>query len=317
MLLETADFCDKNYVRYAGVPVGKVLLANGFRLWHLLVCVTLGVIAVLVSFSAWADLYRIALRDQEASQVLLAPFLALWLLWCRRCRLRMLQYRSTWVGPVVLGLGVATYVFGDAAMVVSAWYLGAILMLVGVVVTAFGGGILYRFAPAFLVLLFLIPIPASVRVHIAGPLQTATAGAVEAVFNFTGMDVTRSGNLLIVNGKPVTVAEACNGMRMTFALILVTYAYVFSSPLRAWVRVFLLIASPLIAIGCNVVRLVPTLWAYGNIEADWAEFIHDWGAWLMLGISLIVLMALMHTLRWLELPLYAYSRAARYENGTL
>ena len=244
--------------------------------------------------------------------MMLAPFLALWLFWCRRYRFRMLVYQKGWLGPVVLGAGVLTYVVGDAALVVSEWYLGAILMLVGAVVTAFGGGVLYRFAPAFLVLLFLIPIPAAVRVHIAGPLQTATAGAVESVFHLTGMDVSRSGNLLIVNGRPVTVAEACNGMRMTFALILVTYTYVFSTPMRLWMRVLLLLASPLIAVACNVVRLVPTLWAYGHIDTQWAEFIHDWGAWLMLGVSLMVVMGVVQVLRWLDLPLYTYSRAARY-----
>ena len=289
----------------------RTLETNGYRQWHLGVAGALGVVAVLVAWPAWADLCRIAVRDQEASQVMLAPFLAVWLFWCRRYRIRMLLHRRDWLGPLVVGAGVLAYVVGDVALIVSAWYLGAILMLVGAVVTAFGGGVLYRFAPAFLVLLFLIPIPASVRLHIAGPLQTATAGAVESVFHFTGMDVSRSGNLLIVNGKPVTVAEACNGMRMTFALILVTYTYVFSTPIRLWMRGVLLLASPLIAVACNVIRLVPTLWAYGHIDTQWADFIHDWGAWLMLGVSLMVVMGVMQVLRWLDLPLYAYSRAAR------
>ena len=290
----------------------RTLENNGYNYWCLGIAGVLGAVAVWVAWPAWADLYRVALRDQEASQVMLAPFLALWLFWCRRYRIRMLVYQKSWLGPVVLGAGILAHVIGDVALVVSAWYLGAILMLVGAAITAFGGGVLYRFAPAFLVLLFLIPIPASVRVHIAGPLQTVTAGAVESVFHFTGMDVSRSGNLLIVNGKPVTVAEACNGMRMTFALILVTYTYVFSTPMRLWIRVLLLLASPLIAVACNVVRLVPTLWAYGHIDTQWADFIHDWGAWLMLGVSLMIVMGVMQVLCWLDLPVYAYSRAARH-----
>jgi len=294
------------------MPLSRTLQKHGYHSWHLLIAGVLSVIAVLATWPAWADLVHIALRDEEASQIILAPFLAAWLFWQRRCRVRRLLHQRDWLGPMVMLLGFAAYVLGDAFLIESAWYLGAILLLVGSIVSAFGGGVLFRFAPAFIVLLFLIPIPASARVHMAGPLQTATAGAVEWVFRFTGMDVVRSGNLLIVNGNPVTVAEACNGMRMTFALILVTYTYVFSTPMRLWVRASLLILSPLIAIACNVVRLVPTLWAYGYMDPMWAEMIHDWGAWLMLGISLMLLMGAASVLRWLDLPLYAYSKAARH-----
>lgn len=293
------------------MTLNRTLERNGFRTWHIGVAGLLAAMAIVVAWPAWVDLLRIGLKDQEASQVLLAPFLAVWLFWVRRTRVRMLLHQRAWIGPIITLAGAAAYILGDALLVVSAWYLGAILMVVGAIVTAFGGGVLYRFAPAFFVLLFMIPIPGSLRVHIAGPLQTATAGAVEAVFHFTGMGVTRSGNLLIVNGNPVTVAEACNGMRMTFALILVTYTYVFSTPMHLWVRLGLFVLSPAIAIACNVVRLVPTLWAYGHIDQEWADFIHDWGAWAMLGVSLMVLMGAVNLLRWLDLPLYKYSRAAR------
>lgn len=290
----------------------RTLHANGFRAWHIAMAVLLGVFAVVAARSAWFDLYRIALNDEESSQVILAPFLAAWLFWCRRGRVRSLVRRRVWLGPVIVGLGAVAHVVGNLAFIETAWYSGAILMLVGVAVTAFGAGVLTRFAPAFFVLLFLIPVPGMIRLQIAGPLQTATAGAVQNFFVLTGMDVTRSGNLLYVNGNPVTVAEACNGMRMTFALILVTFTYVFSTPMQLWVRVCLVVLSPAIAIMCNVVRLIPTLLAYGYMQEHWADFIHDWGGWVMLGIALMVLMGVINLLRWLDLPIYAYSRASRH-----
>jgi len=66
----------------------------------------------------------------------------------------------------------------------------------------------------------------------------------------------------------VTVAEACNGMRMVFALVLVSYAFAFSMPLRNGVRLVVLAASPLAAIVCNVIRLIPTIWLYGNARRE-------------------------------------------------
>ena len=54
----------------------------------------------------------------------------------------------------------------------------------------------------------------------------------------------RSGNQLWYNGKPVDIIEKCNGLRMVFGLILVSYAFSFSLPLRNSVRFLILLAQP-------------------------------------------------------------------------
>ncbi len=51
---------------------------------------------------------------------------------------------------------------------------------------------------------------------------------------------------------------------MVFGLILVSYAFAFSLPLRNRVRLLILLASPLAAILCNLVRILPTVWVYGQ-----------------------------------------------------
>ena len=50
---------------------------------------------------------------------------------------------------------------------------------------------------------------------------------------------------------------------MVFGLILVSYAFSFSLPLRQSVRFLILLASPFAAIFCNLVRILPTVWVYG------------------------------------------------------
>ena len=88
---------------------------------------------------------------------------------------------------------------------------------------------------------------------------TPAAGA-----NPTAFSSTRSSNQLTINGVPVHIIEACNGLRMVFALILVSYAFSYGLPLRNSVRFLVLLASPLVAILCNVLRTVPLVWLYGN-----------------------------------------------------
>ena len=87
-----------------------------------------------------------------------------------------------------------------------------------------------KFWPAFLVLVFLVPVPGFLRQELALPMQTITAQATQSVAELFGMNVERWGNTLAVNGTQIAVAEACNGMRMVFTLILVSFTFAFITP---------------------------------------------------------------------------------------
>jgi exosortase len=156
---------------------------------------------------------------------------------------------------------------------------------------------LLRFAPVFAACIFLIPIGTGGRLHFAMPLETAAAHSTQTVCDLVGMAVDRAGNKLSINGVDVTIAEACNGMRMVLTLFMVCYVVAFSTPLRGWVRFVLLAASPLVAIVANVVRLVPTIWMYGNASTKAAERFHDIGGWVMTVAAFLVLMGLLRLLR--------------------
>ena len=87
-----------------------------------------------------------------------------------------------------------------------------------------------------------------------------------------------------------------------FALTLVVYFFAFGTPLKAGTRAFLLIMSPLIAILCNVIRLVPTSLIFGYGNSDTAQRFHDLAGWIMLPIAMLMLYGLLRTIRWLEFP---------------
>jgi exosortase len=158
-----------------------------------------------------------------------------------------------------------------------------------------------RIGPAWAVLLFLIPVPGSIRQEIAIPMQTASAWASQFVFELMALPVIRSGNVLVYNGQDVAIAEACNGMRMVFALLLVTYAFAFASPYRPSVRMLILLLSPVAAITCNIIRLVPTVYMYGH-HPSIAPTFHDLAGWAMLGLAFLLLLGTISLLRWAEVP---------------
>jgi exosortase/archaeosortase family protein len=114
------------------------------------------------------------------------------------------------------------------------------------------------------------------------------------------------GNMLRINHRDVMVEDACNGLRMVFALTLVSYAFAFGVPLRNWIRGLIVLLSPLTALVFNVVRLVPTVWAFGRYSAEVAQTIHDVSAWVMLPVAFVSLLGLMRLLRWAQVPITPY-----------
>jgi exosortase len=166
-----------------------------------------------------------------------------------------------------------------------------------------------EFLPVFLVLGFLVPFPGRLRQKMAIPLQRMTAEATQEVCTLGGISVDRSGNLLRINGVDVAVAEACNGMRMTFALVLVSFAFAMTTPLRGYVRVLVVLLSPLSAVFYNVVRLVPTVWVFGNCRQSFAGAFHDVSGWVMLFVAFVSLMGVIKLLQWMAVPVVPYPLA--------
>jgi exosortase len=277
--------------------------------WRWALSLLLIALGVLVTLDIWIDVVRIALHDEEASHILLVPVVAIWLVWVRRSRLRYCRMNASWWGPVAIALGWTLSSLGFTGGTQVLWHGGAVLVLIGCLITLTGTDVLRKFLPAFLVLVFLLPVPGLVRQQIAIPLQTATARVTQWVFEAAGASIGRSGNVLTVNGVEVAIAEACNGMRMVFSLALVSFAFAFGIPLRNPVRVLVLLASPVCAIAANVLRMLPTVWIYGTYSTSVAEAFHDISGWLMLPLALLVMVGVVRVLRWALVPVTRFTLA--------
>jgi len=169
-----------------------------------------------------------------------------------------------------------------------------------------GRDLLKQFLPAIIAILFVVPVPGRVRQRIAIPMETTTAAVTQHVYETLGLSIERSGNTLSLNGHEVDIVEACNGLRMVVALTLVSYAFAWGTPLRWYVRLIVLALSPISAILCNVVRLVPTVYLYGYHPGEFAGRFHDLSGWVMLFVSFFMLMGVIRLLRWALVPVNHY-----------
>ncbi len=266
-------------------------------------------LAVALTWAPWVDIAGWAWRDAEQSHILLGLPIAIWLAWVRRDRLRYAPPRRTMLGPIVVVLGWVAARWGFLNDVDLAFHGGALLIVFGAVLTIVGIDFVVQFAPAFVGLLFLLPVPGRIRQAIAMPLQEYSARISEFFLQLFGSPVTRAGNELTINGHAVQIAEACNGMRMVAALGLVAFAFVYTVPMRWWVRVLILAISPVVALIVNVLRLVPTTLLYGYAEKHTAEVFHDLSGWAVLLVALGMLWGFLGLLRWIEIPIAPYTVA--------
>jgi exosortase len=291
------------------IPPRDPSAREGWSLAEVVGLLTLMAVGFAVTWEAWYDVFWIATRDEEQSHVLLVPVIAAWLVWMRRGRLRRCPRDQRWVGPVLVAAGWVLHSLGDLWLIQAFWHLGAIVVVAGCFLSFAGGRYLWRLLPAFVVLACMVPVPGIVREQIALPLQQATAEATRRVLSVLGVEVARTGNALSINGTEVLIAEACNGLRMVFALFLVSYTFAYSAPIRNPVRVLIVLMSPVTAILCNVIRLVPTVWVYGYVSEDAGKRMHDVGGWLMLPVAFLMLLGVFRALRWALVPVYRYTLA--------
>ena len=282
---------------------------NGWTGWHALGVYLLVVTGFFLTREAWADIFAIAWTDPEASHIFLVPVIAVWLVYVRRERLRYCLPRGQWIGPALIAIGWAVSSFGYYHRAQSLWHGGAVLIVIGCLLTVVGTDVLFKFLPAFAVLVFLVPVPGRIRLAIALPLQEVLARMTWTTFDLAGVAVERMGNTLTINGQTVQVAEACNGLRMVFALGLVSYAVAFGTPLKGYARFLILALSPVSALACNFVRMVPMVWLFGHASQSVALTFHDLAGWVMLIVAFLLLVGVIRLLRWAMLPVHRYTLA--------
>ena len=265
------------------------------------------VVTAFAAFSAaWNDMYLQASRRTDNGYIFLVPLVAGYLVWLRRSRARFVSRRPSLLAVPIVAAAVLLSWWGEQTDTRAALHLGAIVALAACAVAMAGLEVVRQFFPAFLALLFLIPVPAEVRKWLAGPLQALAVTVTQEVLDVIGVATERAGNSIQIAGRSIFVGEACDGMRMVFALALTFFAFVFSVPLRTGARIALIAASPAIAILCNVVRLVPTALGYAYVSAAEAEQLHDIAGWLMLPLAIMLLFGLIRFMRWLDLPVFTW-----------
>ena len=198
------------------------------------------------------------------------PLISGYMIYRQRHHLAAVTARAFWPGLSLVLLGAACYVF--FLLAVPNHMLQGVAMvttLFGMVLTAFGPGVLRITAVPILFLVLCITISERVMIELTFPLKLlASKGAwiLLTLFSPIGYDVELDGNIIQMYDSaalplpPLNVAEACSGMRMLVAFFALAGAVAVLGCREWWQRVALVLMAAPVALLMNIVRVATLAW---------------------------------------------------------
>jgi exosortase len=265
---------------FAGHPNRRWLL---FVMW--LAC------SILLSWTAFAALLRYSFGNDDASHILLIPFISAWLMFIDRRRIFTSLSSDVVTCLALLLPGIATIVWSIRTQSPSSCAFGLVLVWIAGFALAFGRETLKAARFPLMFLFLFIPLPEALLSRVVYFLQKGSTEISALLFGLTPLPVLRDGFVFHLPRFSIEVARECSGIRSSIALlvlaILVGHFY-----LRTWWKqlVFVL-AGFVVMIVKNGIRIVTlTMLAsyvdpgflYGNLH-------HEGGVvFFMMGLLLMV-----------------------------
>jgi exosortase len=267
--------------------------------------------AALLAVTAWsswstmADLFKEWQGNEDYSAGQLVPLVAIFFIWVRRKQLRECVLKPCWWGGItLLVLAQAARIYGLLFMFESAQRYSLVLTAAGLVLLVAGWQVFRRVSWILLFLFLMVPLPGRIHNMISGPLQRlATSGSVFVLEVFLPR-VSQQGNVVMLNeNTPMAVAEACSGLRMLTAFIIVAgfIAYMVKRP--RWQKAVLVTSSIPVAVVCNIIRIVVTAVLMLLVSTQAGEkFFHDFAGIVMMPAAVLLLFGALWLMNRLIVP---------------
>jgi len=242
-------------------------------------------------------------NDNDYSHGLLLPFISIYIIWnLRNERWPLIQEklnsieqrqdlkRLSPLGATLLIGGLLLFFVGQLSQSAFASWLSIFPVLVGILYLVLGPIVAPYFAGPVLLNFMAKPMPDSLTVSIFWPLQVMAAKISAMVLKLFDVPVYLVGNIIEIPHMRLLVEEACSGMRSVMSLVTVACIIPFLFPLSRWAKLAVLIASILLAVGLNVVRVAATGLLAHFYDPSAAEgFFHEFSGLVVFIIGLTIL----------------------------
>ena len=244
-----------------------------------------GLALAAVVWSCWPMLTLFYSRwdsDPMYSHGYLVPLMAVGLVWLRGVPTEDRELKPSWFGLPLLIVGLAVRHYAAAWYFEWVEWIALLPIVAGVALTISGWKLFRHLWPAIAFLVFMIPLPYRAEILIQQPMQGLVTASSTFILQTLGLAAHSQGNVVVISGTPIGIAEACSGLRMLtgFLALSVAAALVID---RDLIRKSLLLSSAVpIALACNIVRVTATSLVYAKTGSwHWQEVCHDGFGFLM------------------------------------
>jgi exosortase len=204
-----------------------------------------------------------SLSNDNASHLVLIPFISAWILYLERDRIFKLLASDGRAAALFLAAGTALALLAlfagphwNALNQLSLYVLGLILLWVAGFAFFFGRPALQSAKFPVLFVLLTIPIPDFLLDKVIYLLQRGSAEIAAVLFDWSGVPVLREGFVFHLARVNIEVARECSGIRSSLALLILAILVAHFYLDTFWKQTILVIAGLFVMILKNGVRIV-------------------------------------------------------------
>jgi exosortase len=222
---------------------------------------------------------------------IIAP-LAVFFAYERRWDLAEAPIKGSWLGLLPLVIGLTSLSIGRLGTELLTMRSGFIFTLIGLVLLLLGRDIFKILAFPLFFLFLMVPLPESLLLTVAFPLQLMAAQFAVFSLQELGIPALVEGNIIHLAHTELFVHEACSGLRSLMALVTlgVVFAHFFKRGVL-WIQILLVASTIPIAIFVNAFRVALTGYLAHHFGEDAAGgAIHDFQGIFTFGMAFFFLL---------------------------
>jgi exosortase len=255
-------------------------------------------VLIAVYLPALIDLVADWYHDDNYSHGFLIPLVSGYLLWRKRDQLSAVPKTIDNRGLGVVVVGMIMFVLANGAAEYFVLRLSFVVTLFGLVWYLMGPQIVRFTLFEIALLLFMIPIPYVIYYSATFPMQLLASKITVFALNLLGAGAVRQGNIIILAGQSLEVAEACSGIRSLMSLLALGFIWAHLSQSRFAAKAILFLSVIPIAVVANSARvLVTSVLAYAATPEVTNEPWHSLMGMVTFAVAIFMLLILSAILR--------------------
>ena len=251
-------------------------------MWVWVVALGALALACALSFDGLQPMVMTWVSAEEYGYGFFIPAVIAFLIWQKRDVLERLPFDGSWVGFILVLIGLGLLLLGQLATLYVVIQYAFLIVLAGLAWTFMGWRGFKIIAIPLLLLVFTIPLPTFLYQGLSAEMQLISSQIGVALIRLFGISVFLEGNVIDLGNYKLQVAEACNGLRYLFPLMALGFiaAYLFKAAL--WKRALLFLSTIPITILMNsfriaVIGVLVDRWGVSMAEG----FLHDFEGWVI------------------------------------